>query len=135
MIPRRLFPSLGPDHDFPSLGISVNRPLHFTDDLFGTLLRNAQNPSRIVRGHRPAVVDSDRLPHTLFISLRSNPGNLEVVAQLRQIRWVDGPWNPALRKVRERWGTGPERTTGGSQLLNSSMNFPRDVNMPSEETS
>jgi hypothetical protein len=65
MIPRRVFPSLGPDHDFPSFGISVNRPLYFTDDLLGTLLRNAQNPRRIVHGHWPAVIDSDWLPHVL----------------------------------------------------------------------
>ena len=67
MIPRRVFPSLGPDHDFPSLGISVNRPLYFTDDCLGTLLRNAQNPRRVVHGHWPAVVDSDRLPHLVII--------------------------------------------------------------------
>ena len=74
MITGRLSPSIGSDHDFPSFGISVNRPPYFTDDLFGTLLGNAQNPRRVVHGHRPAVVDSDRLPHTFIISLRSNPG-------------------------------------------------------------
>jgi hypothetical protein len=66
MIPRRLFPPFGPDHDSSSLGVSVNRPLYLPDDLFGTLLRNAQNPRCIVHGHWPAVVDSDRLPHMLL---------------------------------------------------------------------
>lgn len=73
MIPRRLFPSLGPDHHFPGLGISVNRPLYFTDDRIGTLLRNAQDPRRIVDGHRPAVVDSDGLPHVVIIRRASCP--------------------------------------------------------------
>jgi hypothetical protein len=73
MIPRRVFPSLGSDHDFPSFGISVNRPPYFTDDLFGTLLGNAQNPRRVVHGHRPAVVDSDRLPHILIVRRASCP--------------------------------------------------------------
>jgi hypothetical protein len=66
MIPGRLFPSLGPDHNFPSLGISVNRPLYFPDDLLGALSRNAQGPRRIIHCHWPAVVDSDRVPHMLL---------------------------------------------------------------------
>jgi len=45
----------------------VNHTLHFTNDRLGTLLRDAQNPRRIERRCRPAVVDSDRLPHTVII--------------------------------------------------------------------
>jgi hypothetical protein len=71
MTSSRLSPSIGPDHDFPSFGISVDHPLYFTDDLFGTLLRNAQNPRRIVHGHRPTVINPDRLPHMFIINPRS----------------------------------------------------------------
>ncbi len=67
MTSSRLSPSIGPDHDFPSLGISVDHPLYFPNDRLGTLLRNAQNPRRIERRCRPAVVDSDRLPHVVII--------------------------------------------------------------------
>src|ERR1700678_1233608 len=67
MISSRLSPSIGPDHDFPSLSIPVDHPPYFTDDRLGTLLRNAQNPRRIERRCRPAVVDSDRLPHVVII--------------------------------------------------------------------
>ena len=67
MIPSRLCASIGPDHDFPSLGISVDHPPHCPDDRLGTLLRNPQNPRRIERRCRPAVVHSDRLPHVLII--------------------------------------------------------------------
>src|ERR1039458_6102394 len=37
MTSSRLSPSIGPDHDFPSLGIAVNHTLHFTNDRLGTL--------------------------------------------------------------------------------------------------
>src|ERR1700690_1885590 len=67
MISSRLSPSICPDHDFPSLSIPVDHPLYFTDDRLGTLLRNAQNPRRIERRRRPAVIDSDRLPHVVII--------------------------------------------------------------------
>jgi len=73
MISSRLSPSIGPDHDFPSLGISMDHPLYFADDCFGTLLRDAQNPRRIERRCRPAVVDSDRLPHIVIIRRASWP--------------------------------------------------------------
>src|ERR1700683_2960287 len=64
---RRLFPSFGPDHASSCLGVSVNRPLYFPDDLFGTLLRDAKGPRGIVHRRWPAVVDSDRLPHMVII--------------------------------------------------------------------
>jgi hypothetical protein len=67
MISSRFSPSIGPDHDFPSLRISVDHPLYFPNDRLGTPLRNAQNSRRIERRCRPAVVDSDRLPHVVII--------------------------------------------------------------------
>jgi hypothetical protein len=73
MTSSRLSPSIGPDHDFPSLGISVDHPPHLPDDRLGPLLRDTQNPRRIERRCRPAVINSDRLPHTFIISLRPNP--------------------------------------------------------------
>ena len=121
---RRLFPPFGPDHDSSSLGVSVNRPLYFADDLFSTPLGNAQNPRRIVDGHWPAVVDSDRLPHMVIIRRATT-----VIREARR------PERARLQSRDKPRQTGTSKKIGGSQLLNRSINFQRDVDTSTEQTS
>ena len=65
----RLYRTLGPNYEFPSLFISRKYAAHLADDLIGALFRDTKNSRSVMRGHRMAVVDLDRLRHALIIVL------------------------------------------------------------------
>jgi hypothetical protein len=60
------------DDEFPSSGIFVNHAAHFTDELIGAALGDAENPSRVPNRSWLAVVDSYRLRHQFSITRRPN---------------------------------------------------------------